>query len=311
MKSNHLSCSSYKKPFLLTLYQSFYQLYLKYYFKGLGTLVGFFYKQIRRFVPLPSGMVLTRTIDGIKMLVAPAVDKGVEEPIFYEGTYEAGSLHVLKKCLREGDSFMDIGANIGLMSITAAIKVGEKGKVYSFEPDKETFLMLYNNIELNGFTNCFPQNFGLGTVAEVKRLYKANHNRGGASLISTGEDEEFTEVVIETLNDFLVKNQISSIRMAKLDVEGWEIEVMKGGLGLFQGNDAPILFMEYTRKFHTDELPKLLWDLGYNIFVLEKGKDKYSKLVAVTPSSTLKYQDNIFCFKAEHLAESGLKKLFR
>ncbi len=69
--------------------------------------------------PNPKGLCIVKTVHGFKMLVDPVLDKGLERALFNYGTYEAGTLKLMNDILRDGDTFIDIGANIGLMSLHA------------------------------------------------------------------------------------------------------------------------------------------------------------------------------------------------
>ena len=103
----------------------------------------------------PKNKMIIKTIYGFKLHIDPIYDNGVEKSIYYTGTYEAGTLFIFSKLLEKGDLFIDVGANIGLMSIYAAMKVGESGNVHAFEPDPETFKILFEVIKItsNAFYN--------------------------------------------------------------------------------------------------------------------------------------------------------------
>ena len=79
----------------------------------------------------------------------------------YNNNFEVHELNYLKRNLKRGDIFIDIGANIGLFSIAAAYKVGESGKVFSFEPTYQTFNQLIENIDLNNLKNVFAFNYAV------------------------------------------------------------------------------------------------------------------------------------------------------
>ena len=88
-------------------------------FMGSGRLINLISKI---FIPKPKGPRLVHTIYGFDIIcMDPVNDKGVERPLYLTGTYETGTLSVIDKCLREGDIFIDVGANIGLMSIFSSI----------------------------------------------------------------------------------------------------------------------------------------------------------------------------------------------
>ena len=76
----------------------------------------------------------------------------------------------LKNILKEGDTFVDVGANIGLMSIFSSFLVRESGKVFSFEPNPITNNILKENIELNNLSNITISVAGKYSLATVGRL---------------------------------------------------------------------------------------------------------------------------------------------
>jgi len=122
-----------------------------YTFKGSNRLRRLFDKLL---ILKVEGPVLISTKYGFDIIcMDPITDKGVERPLFLNGTYEAGTLDIIGKCLRKGDTFIDVGANIGLMSIFASKIVGSNGIVYAFEPEPETFVILRKNIEINKINN--------------------------------------------------------------------------------------------------------------------------------------------------------------
>ena len=154
----------------------------------------------------------------------------MEKPLFLYGTYEAGTLNVIKKCLSKNDVFVDVGANIGLMSIFASNIAGYNGIVYSFEPEPETFMILKKNIKINKINNIRAYNIGLGE-RQYKSLIFTNPyaGRGSASLIESSKQKNSKkyEVYIEKLDEFILRHNIKNIRMLKVDVEGWEYECCK------------------------------------------------------------------------------------
>src|SRR5947208_17148786 len=85
----------------------------------------------RVLIPRPRGPLTVRTVFGCSLVVDASLDRGVEREVYYHGTYEAGTLNVLEKVLRPGDIFLDVGANIGLMSLVASRLVGLHGRVYA------------------------------------------------------------------------------------------------------------------------------------------------------------------------------------
>ena len=122
--------------------------------------------------------------------------------------------------LKNGDTFVDVGSNIGLITLTAALKVGS-GEVYSIEPHPTIFLNLKGNIELNNFNNIHIFNTALGN-----KNGKINFsNSRSDSMNSILEDNSGISVPICKLDDLSIG---SSIALIKIDVEGYEKFVLLG-----------------------------------------------------------------------------------
>lgn len=241
----------------------------------------------------------------------PSHDKGVEKPLFLDGTYEAGTLDIIKKCLKKSDIFIDIGANIGLMSIFASKVLGNKGFVYSFEPEPETFMILKKNIEINLIKNIRIYNIGFGEKRNKSHIYTNPYaGRGSASLIKplNQNNSKRYEIQIETLDNFILEHDVTDVKMSKIDVEGWELQVLKGAKNFLRSAKAPIICIEYSKMQSSDEqlldiYSYILSINNYNIYKLERGKGIPSKLIKITNSKDLPYHDNLFCFLPMHLKD--------
>lgn len=278
-----------------------------YPFRGSGGLINLISKI---FIPKPKGPRLVHTIYGFDIIcMDPVNDKGVEKPLYLTGTYEAGTLGVMDKCLREGDIFIDVGANIGLMSIFSSRVIGNKGKVYSFEPVLETFTILQKNIEINKIRNVGAFNIGISDTKGKSFIYTNPYaGKGSSSFIKPLDQSESTEyeIIIETLDEFLISHHLANIRMVKIDVEGWELHVLRGAESLLRSPQAPIICIECSKSTGSnndsgDIYFYIIEINNYLIYKLEKGKGVPSKLIKVTDVSELPYHDNLFCFLPTHL----------
>ena len=296
------------------LAQNINHFFLAHSFKGSRTIRQSITKLL---MPAPKGPTIVRTIYDFDISVNPIADEGLERTIYFSGTYEAGTLNVIKNCLSKGDTFIDIGTNIGLISLFASKIVGNDGFVFSFEPEPRIFSILKQNIEINRIDNIQAFNLALGSAVGKTTIYaNLDQNRGSASLIRPSQkDSEGTEVLVEPLDEFVSKHNVKNLRMIKIDVEGWELEVLKGAQNLLGSPDAPIICIEYS-----DELPVhggQLLDLyeylisvnNYCIFKLKKGKDNLSRLIKITTPADLPRHDNLFCFLPSHI-ESIKKDIF-
>jgi FkbM family methyltransferase len=136
--------------------------------------------------------------------------------------------HVLRT-LEGGGTFYDIGSNVGLYSILAAKALGDRGTVIAFEPHGEACAHLRSNVELNGLTNMRVYQNALGRIPARAKLY---HGRGNAdsSLVAPRGDVDLGYEVVEVVrgDDFVLSQALPLPRAVKIDVEGYEHEVIQG-----------------------------------------------------------------------------------
>ena len=147
------------------------------------------------------------------------------EPNFYEDETKIPTTEdFVYDYLQNGDTFVDVGANIGLVTLNAAVKVGSSGTVYSIEPHPTIFLNLKGNIQLNNLSNVHAFNTALGNK---KGEVNFSDNRSD-SLNAILENNNGITVTICKLDDLPINE--SSIALMKIDVEGYEQFVLLGAL---------------------------------------------------------------------------------
>jgi len=283
---------------------------IHYSFFGSSKLLRNAYKLLGR---PPHGKLRIDTRHGFEMMVNPRENKGVDASIYFNGTYESGTIHAITNSLRQGDVFIDAGANIGLMSLAAAQKVGKNGMVYAFEPIPDVLAQLKQNIQINNFKNIEVIESALGSNREHRPIYEQQEiNRGSASLVKPESNVTATHSIsVETLDNFCVSINKKPIRMIKADVEGWELEVLSGGQKLLASEEAPILCVEYSisyspRKEQLHDVYNFIRNINnYQFFKLKNGKETISPLVKILNISDLPKHDNIFCFLPHQIAEIG------
>ena len=128
--------------------------------------------------------------------------------------------------LEEGMVFLDVGAHIGKYAVRAAVKVGDNGRVIAVEPDRDNFELLVKNIALNGLRNCIPLR-----IAAYSSEGELNLFRGPSSAEhSTCEDfgKGSYKVRARVLDNVLKEIGVAGVDMIKIDVEGAEIDVLRG-----------------------------------------------------------------------------------
>lgn len=168
---------------------------------------------------------------------------------------------------------LDGGANLGFHTICFAA-LANKGKVYSFEPQPLIFNLLSTNILLNGATNIVKQfRLGLGDkesnlkMTPLKEQFFSEDciNYGGRGLTQSEEGEE--EVLLTTIDNL----NLSKLDFIKLDVQGFELETIKGGETTIK-NNYPIFFLEnYPDSEKDQKVIELLQEWGYINYRLDVG----------------------------------------
>ncbi|MBA7531310.1 hypothetical protein ES705_23522 [subsurface metagenome] len=155
---------------------------------------------------------------------------------------------------------VDIGSNIGHMTSVIGTRVGQTGKVIAFEPHpwiyKELNVNVRNWAKLSGMGKIITQNIALSDHCGDGLLNIPDDfekNRGLATLISdnkkTGFNGRVCKVSLKTLGQVIGKT--GRIGVIKIDVEGHELEVLKGGAQLINGHAFRDIIFEQTGQFHT------------------------------------------------------------
>lgn len=259
--------------------------------------------------------ILCSTEYGVDIVLEPFLDKGVEESIFRTGTYERGTLSVIQNVLKPGDRFVDIGANVGLMTLVAAKTIGAGGRVDSFEPLPEIRRLLELSIEQNRFSNIFLHELALGSAPSRMAIHRHPEvNRGSASLAWTSQENDSLDICLETLDRTIYNLSSQPIAMMKIDVEGWELEVLRGGISTLAREPQPVLCIEFSRLHplqggKPEDMIEFLSKLGYQPYRLQKSKSAPSPLISVNIEN-IPDHDNLFFFPVKRLT-SIEERLFK
>ncbi len=170
----------------------------------------------------------------------------IDHSIYFCSLNDAAWKNLLK--LTKSDFVVfDIGANIGYLTLNFARQCKE-GHVYSFEPDSCTFLNLQANLKLNNYENITPYQVAVGITSEKMLLSRIERNNPGANRIlpqasQTAYDQEWVDV--KPLDQIADQLAISRVDLIKVDVEGFELFVLRGAERLIK-KYKPILFVELS-----------------------------------------------------------------
>ncbi len=192
----------------------------------------------------------------------------------YWGIQDIGKDRLLSQ-LHPGHVFLDVGANIGEICFAAAKRVGEGGRVMAFEPIRINFDRLQETLSLNpelqARTQLFPFALGEKDQKEVAFIHPRKDNQGMMRVKGEGmEDEVYAKVKMRSLDSLLEEKGVKHIDFIKIDVEGYELNVLKGAKKSLL-KYRPHLFIELddsNLKAQGDSAKALLgWleELGYDL----------------------------------------------
>ena len=166
----------------------------------------------------------------------PRYDVGVGDSLREYGEFSEAELTLMLSFIKEGDTVLDIGSNIGAFTIPFAKKVGFKGKVYAFEPQSFIFRILKENVKINKLSNIEIFNIGLGSSDYNIKLRDFDYGKkgvfGGIGLPKKYKNE-FSATQLNTTSNVKVKKvdgllNLKKCNFLKIDVETMELDVLKG-----------------------------------------------------------------------------------
>ena len=165
--------------------------------------------------------------------------------------------------------FVDVGAHVGKYTVIMARKLKGAGMVLAFEPHPVNFKYLLVNLRLNGLSNVLPFNMACYSSDRCLDLY-VSQDSGLHSLILPRSERKI-KVKACTIDAMVEKLHLEDIRLIKVDVEGAEIEVIKGCLQTIN-KFSPTLMVE-VRFSNVAEFSRLMSQLNYKMKVLSVGPD--------------------------------------
>lgn len=192
-----------------------------------------------------------RTVKGVVHGKSMRLDLGnaVERETYYLGRFYEWELEcVLREMVREGDTFVDVGANIGMVSLHASSCVGGSGKVLSFEPNPTARARLDEHVRINNITNVQVFDVALGSAPGRATLSTKAEHTGTGTLRSLDTSMSSYDVRVACLDEFI--DQVPSDRnvFVKIDTEGYDFNVLKGATQLLKRPGVTV-FAEVNHKW--------------------------------------------------------------
>jgi FkbM family methyltransferase len=191
----------------------------------------------------------------------------------YFGAYAPLVVGAMKRFLRPGGIFVDVGANIGYLSAVAASLVGANGQIHCFEPVPTYFARLQRFADLNPGYKIAANQCAVGEAFGQCPIF-ITREPGQSTLVRSYKcDPEIVatiDVPVERLDRYISGRKIDTISLIKIDAEGFELPILKGLAGYFEGSaDRPPIICEIAPRAYpllgrtVDELATFMRHYGY------------------------------------------------
>lgn len=281
-----------------------------YFFKflrNLGNLLSFGGRFIlpqsllRRLFRYSNANVCIDDFDG-ELKVRLNLSEHMQRRIFWMGYYSNDIVGLIDFLLKPGMVVVDVGANIGEISMVAARRVGASGKVVSFEPVTAIADQLTEHVKINNLSQIMVVRKALGQITrEHMPIYAScgqtvpDEHHGLASLYGEDQGGAIDYVTMTTLDQATADLALDRVDLLKIDIEGGELPCLKGAEQLLR-RWHPMIIVEVqdfsARKagWSVDELFSYLQGFGYEFFAIGK-KGRLERLRA---EEVTEFQ-NVFC----------------
>jgi len=192
---------------------------------------------------------------------------GSPEWIFWEGLsrYEVATQRLLGRLLPRTQCFLDVGANAGAYTFAAALQP-HRPQVHAFEPEPYSLAWLRRNVQINDLRNVAVYGVALADESATSLLFLPSWGHGTSTLVERALAKRArgaVEVAVTTLDEWAANQEPQRVDVIKIDAEGTEDRVLRGGRTLIE-KDRPFIICEVWPDPQIEEaLTSLLDQLGY------------------------------------------------
>jgi FkbM family methyltransferase len=208
--------------------------------------------------------------------------------ILRSGAWESETAYFVLNWLRPGMTVVDAGAHVGFYTLLASAAVGPAGRVIAFEPHPVLGPVLRRNVSRAGCENVTVSPMALGRAPGTGRLVLHPPDNFGASSLRPDEATAhlpWAPVEVTTLDEALARLGGPAVDLAKIDVEGAELDVIDGARRTLAANPGIVLIVEFLRENPlrfgrtVEDLEVRLRELGFQLFALTAyGPRRYDRV---------------------------------
>lgn len=197
-------------------------------------------------------------------IIALKNDYFITNALLHTGQYCDEEVQLLCQILNEEDTVIEVGSNIGSLTIPIARAVREKGKVYAIEPQKRVCDILRANMNINSLIQVDVKNIAIGDREKIVKLpildYESRSNFGGVEINENNKGENVAQSTLD-----IIFKEITSLKLLKIDAEGMEPEILAGGIELIKSH-KPFVYCENDRPKNSQKIISTLVDLKYSVY---------------------------------------------
>ena len=225
-------------------------------------------------------------IDGVTLYLNPR--DPVLSPAVALGVYENYELDVFRTYCSVGATVVDIGANVGLYTATAAARVGKEGLVIAIEPHPESYRYLKKTVGKNGFKHVKSFEVAAGDSTRLTSLFLTDENKADSRIYNGGGRRQETLVQMVSLDSLLADNGIYTVHVIKMDVQGAEALVLCGMRQTLANSLNMVMFTEFwpwgiEQTGHSPlNFLKDLQALGFRFKTIDESNHQVTDVVEVT-----------------------------
>lgn len=212
----------------------------------------------------------------------------IQQYIYYFGLWEPQLTYWLREQLAPGDSFVDVGANIGYFSLLASQLVGESGRVTAIEASPTIFSALQRNLDRNRIRNVFAVNVAASDSRRVVPLFRGPDSNVGQTTFADDQGFQFEcEVRAAPLAEIIPPEEVRRLRLIKIDVEAaaWSVVSAMGPLLAAARDDLEVVVEVHpdllaSQELRPDNIVEFVREVGFSAYGLETD---YSPLSYLAP----------------------------
>ena len=186
-----------------------------------------------------------KMVDGVQIVVPDSLELITCYVLKEQQDWFEDEIKFLRRLLQPGQQIIDIGANMGVYTLSMARTVGPTGRVWAFEPASSTAALLAQSIAANEFGHVVLEQCALSSASGTLRLALNDHSELNALVRDGTPSGASEEVQVSTLDECRERHAWRDIAFVKIDAEGEELNILNGGKR-FLAEQSPLVQYEIT-----------------------------------------------------------------